>query len=150
MQIIIDTREREGLWSFGSTEVIHKKLDTGDYSIEGLETLLCIERKKTVSEFAINVAEKRFKDSLERMKSYQYRFVIMEFTINDVLKFPIGSGIPKSKWDKMRITPQYIMYFISQIQVLYGIDVIFAGDRSNASYIAKNIMKRVYEQHGNK
>ena len=151
MQIIVDTREREGTWTFSSAdEIINQKLDTGDYSVVGLEDILCIERKKSISEFALNVTEKRFKESLLRMENYQYRYIIFEFTINDILKFPIGSGIPKHQWSKMRVTPQFIMMFISQIQVSHNIHVIFAGDRSNAMYVAKNIMKRVAEKHVSK
>jgi hypothetical protein len=121
-------------------------LDTGDYSIDGLEHLLCLERKATVAEFAVNMRGDTFKRELERMKSYKYRFIIFEFSIDDILRFPIGSGIPKSKWETMRISSQFIMRFISDIQVNYEIPVVFAGDGNNANYIASNIMKRVYER----
>ncbi len=146
MKIVVDTREKQGIWNF-EEEVIVRKLRTGDYTIDGLEDFLCIERKKSVSEFSINTCEARFKDVLERMQQYRYRFIIFEFSMNDVLRFPIGSGIPKNRWDKLKLTSQFLMKRISEIQVNYEIDVIFAGDGSNAKYIAHNIMKRVYEKH---
>jgi ERCC4-type nuclease len=148
-KIIIDTREQKNLWSFHSNyceDIIRRKLDTGDYSIEGLEHLLCLERKATVAEFAVNMRGDTFKRELARMQSYKYKFIIFEFGVDDILRFPIGSGIPKSKWESMRISPQFIMRFISEIQVIYGVHVVFAGDGDNAKYIASNIMKRVYEQ----
>ena len=37
------------------SDVIERKLETGDYSIEGMEDRICIERKASPSEIAINV-----------------------------------------------------------------------------------------------
>ena len=43
--IIVDTREQKP-WDFNDNfNTTKAKLDTGDYSIEGLEHILCIERK---------------------------------------------------------------------------------------------------------
>ena len=44
-----------------------KKLNTGDYSIEGMESIFTIERKMSVSEIANNITENRFKDVLDRL-----------------------------------------------------------------------------------
>ena len=72
--IIIDTREQQP-WTFNNHTVANRKLDTGDYSIEGLENILCIERKKSASEFANNIVESRFKDVLMRMNQLKYSFI---------------------------------------------------------------------------
>lgn len=45
--IIIDTREQQP-WEFEHYSTASRKLDTGDYSIEGLENLFTIERKKAL------------------------------------------------------------------------------------------------------
>ena len=45
IKIIVDTREQQP-WDFEFHETAKAKLDTGDYSVEGLENILCIERKK--------------------------------------------------------------------------------------------------------
>ena len=62
--IIIDTREQQA-WEFPRHATANKKLDTGDYSLAGMEEVLCIERKKSVSEIASNITEKRFEDVLD-------------------------------------------------------------------------------------
>ena len=145
---IVDTREKDP-WMLRSASIGErtiKKLDTGDYSIEGLESILCIERKKSVAEFAANSTEKRFKDELNRMLPFKYRFIILEFSISQIIDYPVGSNIPKSRWSNIGIRGPYIMKFISEIQVNYGINVIFAGSTENAEYTAVNIMKRVYER----
>lgn len=145
---IIDTREKEPWRLVASTidGVVVEKLDTGDYSIKGLEDKLCIERKQSVSELAGNVSQPRFQNELNRMLTYKYRFLVLEFDITDILDYPVGSGIPQNRWKTLRIKGPYIMQCLSQFQVKYGIHVIFAGNATHAEYIASNIMKRVYEQ----
>ena len=54
LKIIIDTREQKP-WEFPGHTTAVQKLDTGDYSVEGLEDILCIERKQNTSEFAKNI-----------------------------------------------------------------------------------------------
>lgn len=145
--VIIDTREQMP-WEFGLHLTAKKKLDTGDYSIEGLEHLLCIERKRSVSEIATNITEKRFKDVLGRMNQIPYRFMLFEFDLEDVYSFPVGSDIPKRLWDSLRVSSNFILKYITMIQVQYGIHVLFCGDSDNAEKLAVSIMKRVYEKHG--
>lgn len=147
--IIIDTREQHP-WELKHYTKASRKLDTGDYSVEGFENLLCIERKYSISEFVNNMGEKRFKDVLERMKSYEYAFIIMEFNFNDILNFPIGSTIPKRVWDKLKISPSYIIKYITDIQMKYGIHVLFCDSPAGAEKMALSIMRRVVENHGNK
>ena len=101
--IIIDTREQQA-WEFPRHSTANKKLDTGDYSLGGLEDILCIERKKSVSEIASNITEKRFEDVLERMTKYKYTYMIFEFSLTDVLMYPQGSEIPRHKWKYIRIS----------------------------------------------
>ena len=145
---IIDTREKEPWILLGSTinSVVVEKLDTGDYSVKGLEDQLCIERKRSVSELAMNVSQPRFKNELDRMMAYKHRFLVLEFSIQDIMDYPVGSGIPKARWSSLKIKGGYIMLCLSQFQVKYGIHVVFAGNANHAEYCGINIMKRAYEQ----
>lgn len=146
LKIIIDTREQKP-WSFEEHATAHRKLDTGDYSVEGLEHLLAIERKRNVAEIANNITESRFKDVIQRLKTFKYSFVLLEFDLNNVLEYPIGSTIPKRLWSKIRISPQYILKHLTDLQVDHGIHVLFCGSSSNAEKIALSIMRRVYKLH---
>jgi ERCC4-type nuclease len=145
--IIVDTREQQP-WEFGLHITAKKKLDTGDYSIEGLQHLLAIERKKSVSEIANNISESRFKDVLERLNKISYKFMLFEFDLEDVYNFPVGSDIPKKLWDKIRISPKYLLKYITEVQLNYDIHVIYCGCAEDAEKMAVSIMKRVYEKHG--
>ena len=93
--IIVDTREQLP-WEFDGHSTSSRKLDTGDYSIEGLENIFCIERKRSVSEIANNISEKRFVDVLDRMSQFSHKFMLLEFTLNNVLDYPVGSTVPIS------------------------------------------------------
>lgn len=146
--IIIDTREQKP-WAFASCNTIKKKLDTGDYSIEGLEELLCIERKNSVSEIANNISETRFKDEIERMSKYLYRFILLEFSLQDVLDYPKGSGVPSRLWNKIKIRPLYILKYLTELQTKHDIHVIFCDNPVAAEEMAFSIIKRVNEAYTN-
>ena len=145
--IIVDTREQTP-WTFSSAsvgEIKHQKLDTGDYSIEGLEDVLCIERKKSVAEIAGNVTDKRFTRELERMAKFRFKFLILEFDYYSIDIFPQGSGIPKPQQAKIKISGSYIMKVLSEIQTKYDIHVVTCMNDKYAEHVAINIMKRVSE-----
>jgi ERCC4-type nuclease len=141
--VIIDTREQQP-WEFKNYAVANRKLDTGDYSVEGLEHLLCVERKKSVSEFANNIVESRFKDVVMRMSQLKYSFLLLEFDLNDILIYPIGSTVPKRMWDKIKISPAFILKHILELQLNHNIKVLFCGDSDSASKIAEHILKKVH------
>jgi hypothetical protein len=147
--IIIDTREQIA-WEFGFHNTAKKKLDTGDYSIEGFENILAIERKKSVSEIATNLSESRFKDVLQRLSQIKHAYMVFEFSIDEVYNFPVGSDIPKKMWDKLKISGNYIIKRLIEIQLEYNIQIIFCDDASNAERFSVSLMKRIYERYNNK
>lgn len=147
--IIVDTREQIP-WEFGFHTTSKRKLDTGDYSMEGYESLFTIERKRSVSEIANNITEPRFKDVLSRMSKIPHSFMILEFSIDDIYQFPVGSDIPKKIWDKLKISGNYIMKYLVQAQLNHNIHILFCGSSENAERTAVSIMKRIYEKYSSK
>lgn len=149
--IIIDTREQQP-WAFRHYLTANQKLDTGDYSIEGLENIVTIERKKSASEFANNVTESRFKDVINRLSKIQHSFLLLEFDLEDLLVYPVGSNIPKKMWDKIKISPSFLIKNILDLQMLHNIHICFCGDSDNAEKMAEYILKKVnyIERHSTK
>ena len=127
--------------------MIVRKLDTGDYSIEGLEDKVCIERKARVSELAINLGKdkRRFMNEIERMKEFPFKFLILEFSLEDVMDFPERSDIPEEKWSSIVITNKYMLKMLIEFQMYDDIHVIFCGNRKNAKLVVSSILKRVNE-----
>lgn len=151
--IIKDTRERDG-WTFEPYQkckgMIDHVLKTGDYSIVGMEEIVCIERKASSSEIAINVGSDRvrFYKELERMRAIPHKFIICEFSCSDLLRFPDGAGIPKNKLPMIKMTGRTIMKFLIEIQMEYNVQILFCDNPSNAFTTAFSILKRVYEKYG--
>jgi len=141
--IIIDTREQQP-GSFEHYTTASRKLDTGDYSIEGLEDVVCIERKKSVSEVANNLTESRFVDVVDRMSRFKYAFLLLEFDLAQVLSYPIGSNLPRRLWDKIKISPAFIVKHILELQLNHNIKVLFCGSSSDAEQMAEYILKKVH------
>lgn len=88
--IIIDSREQKPLdfsdlhiRGIKSLEVIIKKLDEGDYSYQGFEDKVFIERKSCADLYGtIFQGRERFERELDRVieKDYKYRYLIIEST----------------------------------------------------------------------
>jgi|TARA_Y100000310_G_scaffold11745_1_gene12233 hypothetical protein len=154
-KVIRDSREKKGHgWWFEEdaycigTEIA--KVDIGDYAIEGMEHLLCIERKESVSEFAGNCGEKRFHKELENMSTFPHAFLLLEFNWTDIERYPQGSGIPQKIWRSLRIKGKYMQRVISSIQLEHGVHVVACGDKKRAEEMAFLIMRKVYELHKEK
>lgn len=143
--VIRDTREQAG-WQFiaGKTCAGTKPgtLKTGDYTVEGLEDILCIERKGTVQEFAGNLVDDRFFRELERMKSYKHAYLILEFSADDLLNYPQSANIPAAAKARVRLNGNYLMAKTINLQNDYPVKVFFSGRRGKdvAYYIMKMVL----------
>lgn len=147
--IIVDTREQIP-WEFENYAIASKKLDSGDYSVEGLEEVFAIERKRTVSEIANNITESRFKNVLDRLEKFKHKFILLEFTLNNVMDYPVGSTVPKRMWHVLKITGKYILKYLIEINIKHNIHIIYCGNRENAEEVALCIMKRMVDLYGKK
>lgn len=133
--IVIDTREKYPL-TFGAYGIAYmsSKLDTGDYTFYGFEDKVCIERKRSICELVLNIGSdwKRFSQELERMKHYEYKYILCEFSSDDIDNFPNCSCLPKHLKSKIRIKPQFIISRIEFIQNEYDITFLFCKSRNEA------------------
>ena len=87
---VIDTREQKPLHlKAGDIEIptVSKSLPTGDYSIEGLEHLVAIERK-SLDDLGqcLGRDRERFERELQRLKAYQTRALVVECRWCDIVQ----------------------------------------------------------------
>jgi ERCC4-type nuclease len=86
--IIIDTREQEP-YSFDSrlAAAVRRALPAGDYSVEGLEGRVAVERK-TLDDFVSTVihSRSRFREELRKLGGYRAACVVVEAGLLDLLK----------------------------------------------------------------
>lgn len=83
--VVTETRARV-------VETITRKLDTGDYSLDGAEDVVAIERKAGLNELAAMCGRerKRWERCLERMAEMETAMVVIE---NSSTTFPGYGGI---------------------------------------------------------
>ena len=86
--IIIDTREQEP-YSFDPrlATAVRRALPAGDYSVDGLEACVAVERK-TLDDFVSTVIHNRarFREELRKLTGYQAACVVVEAGLIDVLQ----------------------------------------------------------------
>lgn len=144
--IIYDGREQLP-WDFSFLGFSQQSspLKTGDYTLAGYESSLCIERKRTTGELSLNLGlkSKQFYAELTRMMKYDYRYLILEFYETTLAEFPENSGIPEKKRNKLRMNGNYMLSCIEKIRETYDIEVIYAGGRNNAIDSAISIFNKV-------
>jgi len=150
--VIKDTREQEGYFfsAFNTCAgMIEQKLDTGDYTIQGFEDKICIERKGCVEELAVNLGQKKhaFLNEIERMKDFPHKFLILEFSLEDLVKFPDETRIPIKNKTSLKITGKYMLKCLFEFQLYNDIHILFCGNKYNAFLAVSSILKRINEMY---
>ncbi len=144
--ILQDTREKKP-WDFtfhGFNQKI-QHLKTGDYSVEGYENSLIIERKKSSGEISMNLGFKRkqFDAEMKRMETFENKFIICEFPYERILEFPKNSGIPANIQHKVRMNPGYMSMSLSKIKAEYNVEIIYCENSYEAEMKAVEIFNKV-------
>jgi hypothetical protein len=128
--IIQDTREKKP-WTFQATgsvqDVKVTKLDTGDYSIQGMES---------VDELfmSLGVQWKRFEREMERARPFKHKYLVIEATMREIYR--------GSRFSKM--SGRFIMARLVYLQLEYDVKVIFAGSGKHVPGFIIQLMKAAY------
>lgn len=141
--IVIDTREQRG-YTFSSEligGVVHAALPAGDYSLQGYETQITIERK-SLDDYVQTVihAKERFARELNLLRSYPRAWIVVEATLDDVLQGRYAS----------RAHPQSVLGLTAALMTKYDIPVLFASDRPSAIALVESLLLHWHaqQQHG--
>ncbi len=110
------------------------KLDTGDYSIKGIEKYAVVERK-TLTDLAGCVFKPRFSDCINRLLEFPYKAIVVEAQYSDILAHNYESRVDIGR-------------FITWINGLgaRGLPVHFAGDRQTAMEITLVLLVSWYNK----
>ena len=99
--LVIDTREQQPLFQRPQKglNIVHAKLDNGDYSVLGFEDQIFIERKKLSDLLSyIGKERKATVGKLSRVKDFAFKGLIIEvdeYNIYDRLAYPMMSKMTK-------------------------------------------------------
>ena len=123
--ILIDDRERNPFRFGPEFETKRVRLEVGDYTLEGLEDKVVIEKKSGLSELLTDLSGKyrqRFKRFLSRMSQYPIKIMIVQDHLENVTQ-AIRKLPPNA-----RLTEATLYYWITAMQIDYGIQVFFIGN----------------------
>lgn len=122
--IVIDTREQEP-YSFDPrlTGSVRRALPAGDYSVEGLEERIAVERK-TLDDFVSTVihSRARFRKELRKLAGYPAACVVVEAGLLDVLQ----------KRYRGEAHPNAVLGSALSIILDFRLPVFFCGNRQAA------------------
>lgn len=134
MIIKVDTREKQPyeFTSFPEVETVKWKLDFGDYTLEGFEKDICVERK-SLDDFVNSICGDRFRFK-ERIKeiseNIKYACVVVEGSMLDIIE--------KKYFGRMK--PSSVLGSLLSIQLDYGIAVQLCENRVAAQAYALAFM----------
>lgn len=127
--ILFDDRERKP-WLFLSPEfkLVRTRLDVGDYTLEGYERDIAIEKKSGLLELFSNLDgsnRSRFDRFLYSLSQVPTRAILVEDDLSNLDK--AFSALKKKSGGKTRLTLDTIPYWIARITLEYRIPVVFLG-----------------------
>lgn len=128
MIVVVDTREQTP-WTFEGQGITlrRSKLQAGDYSVAGLETRIAIERKSLEDWIGTVLRDRaRFYKELELLRAFDFRCVIIEAGVREIVERKTTSAIPASS----------ILGFVAEITVAQSVPVYLAGSRAEAQVLA--------------
>ena len=135
--VVVDTREQEPYAFDAGCEVVRRALPAGDYSIEGFEDSVAVERK-TLEDFVSTVIRqrKRFYRELQRLEGYEAACVVVESDLRDVLTGRYRSGAH----------PNAVLGTVVSIVVDFQIPVFFCSDRQVACRFVEEFLLRFHRK----
>jgi ERCC4-type nuclease len=153
-KVLVDTREQQPLplfanhpnWIGGERRVA---LKTGDYSIEGMESLLTLERKSLADLVDCTITSReRFIASCSRLARFRWKAILIEASYEDI----------KRGWDMDEIPsevhPNAVCGLLDAIEAKFGIPVLLTSRRRRlateraASWLSKHFTYWWLEQNG--
>lgn len=137
LNMIIDTREQKP-FEFKNHNIIVRKLDFGDYAIEGKENGVVVERKNLndlISTFVSGFV--RVKKEFERTKKNNaYLVVVCDESLSTAMNFHL---IPQIK-RYTKIRPEVLFHNIRELIQEYGFQFVFCNGVDEATRITEKIL----------
>ena len=128
--IVVDSREQLP-YAFSGQRTVVRKLDAGDYSLEGYETAIAVERKSHSDAWSCVPHRKRcegdcqgrcrFEKALARLSKVEHGFVVIECNLEKFAQQPpYVTGI----------APSSAVHSYWSWQIKYGVNVVWAPSRA--------------------
>jgi len=128
--LIVDTREQR---PYSFADALTKTLHTGDYSVEGFEDRIAIERK-SLSDLlgCIGGGRERFERELERLGRMPYAALIIEASLRDVLQGDMHSTLH----------PNAVLGSLCAWSMRYRLPIWFCDNRRLAQMVTERLLMK--------
>jgi len=138
--IIIDTREQKPL-EFKGMKTLRRKLEVGDYSIQGMTRSVVVERKSKEDLFSTMTGKnrERFRRELDRADSLNMQIYI-------VVECPLWRVLLGSKY--AHINPYRMLESLLRLGVNGNARLMFVENRSMATMLVKTILIAHWKEAG--
>jgi DNA excision repair protein ERCC-4 len=138
-KIIVDTREKRG-YTFANIKpqpsIEIETLQTGDYSIKGMKSIVAVERKSMADAFqTFGKGRKRFERELARLSKMQYAAVVIEEDWMTILTKPPRYSMLK---------PRTIYVSVIAWQQRFGVHFWLCPGRDFAEKTTYRLLERFY------
>ena len=128
--VIIDTRE-QAPFTFNTLTSERGTLDTGDYSVRGLEHLVALERKSPEDLLGcIANGRDRFVRELQRLRAYRFRCLVVEVSYRE-----LAAG----RW-RSKVHPNSVLGSIAAWCARYELPVMLCDDHKYAGEFAERFL----------
>lgn len=141
-RVVRDSREKKGHgWYFRASANCDgmdvRKVETGDYTIEGYEHLIMIERKSKQDLWqTLTSGRPRFMREMDRAKKIPARYIVIEASLGDIQR---GSRFSKVRGD-------FIIASLISLEQKYGVHVIFASKKKGvAQKYVRKLLEKLYQ-----
>lgn len=138
MIIVIDTREQLPFQFGEKVDTIRAKLHTGDYSINGYEDLVAVERKSLADLWhTVTVGHRRWRETRKRFLSYPFRLIVIEGNSTDMCDDKLlSNSLPHARNPKANVLVGNLLS-LSTERIPF-----FIGERSNACLFTLRYLER--------
>lgn len=135
--IVIDSREQQPLSFPAEVPVVVAGLASGDYSLEGYEDRIALERKSLSDLLAcVGRERERFERELVRLWALDYAALVIEATLEEVL-----AGRP----DRTLVSGRAAVGSLLAWSVDYRLPVFFCGDRRLAAALVLKVLRKWFK-----
>lgn len=150
--VIRDTREKpnRGWWfpaEEGCAGTVVATLPTGDYTIQGLESIVTIERKGSTAELAQNlfIEVDRFRRELARMESFTHAVVACEFPWIELAEYPNRSKLPRRIKSRIKIRGDRLIKRVETLKQEFPyVDWVFDPRAEDRAFL---FLSRIWAAH---
>jgi len=127
--VIVDSREQKP-YTFDLPTVV-QGLKCGDYSVQGYEGQISIERKSTDDLIgSISTGRPRFERELQRGQDLEYFALVVEASLQDLAMGRYTS----------RMNPRSVVQTLVAFSVRYRLPIWFSGSRGYAARITESLL----------